>query len=137
MPDTPTPYTAADLRAEAARQHYELTRDPDYCGVGEQMEDKVIPSRQDSDGTEWDELGEGDFDTAQRTVHDLIDGAADVSAWAVDLGADGLEPSANAITLDGDDKPLARIHFAFSPDMDEATRAAFAARLAHLMAGAL
>lgn len=130
-----TPYTDDDLRHEAARQHKTATEDPDYCCVREQMEDWTpIPSRP---GDYWDELGEGDFDTAQRAIHDLIEGAADTSAWAVNLGADGLEASDSAVTLDGDDKPLVRIHFAFSPDMDEATRVAFAARLAHLMAGAL
>ncbi|MEE1813483.1 hypothetical protein PUR59_00220 [Streptomyces sp. SP18ES09] len=41
-----------------------------------------------------------------------------------DLGADGLHPYDGQLTLDGDDKPIARIHFAFAPDMPEDMRMA-------------
>lgn len=76
---TDLPYTDTDLRAEAARQHAGLTEDPDYVGIGEQMDDEI-----------WRGLSEDDYDAAQRSIHDLINGAADVSEWAVNLGAAGL-----------------------------------------------
>ena len=41
---TDRPYTDDDLRAEAARQHAALTEDPDFMGVGEQMQDQEIES---------------------------------------------------------------------------------------------
>ncbi|CAM5391491.1 hypothetical protein STENM36S_06329 [Streptomyces tendae] len=133
---TDHPYTDDDLRAEAARQHATLTEDPDFMGVGEQMEDGWVPSvetTEDGSGRTWkqllvveDETGDDEdyaaFGEAQRKIHALINGAADVSAWAVNLGADGLEPSTeHAITLNAG-RPIARIHFAFEPGMSEEMR---------------
>lgn len=92
-------YTDDDLRAEAARQHAALTEDPDFMGVGEQMEDAAVDHTDDGDTSlTWTELlvpqGAGAsyeaFGEAQRKIHGLINGAADVSQWAVDLGAAGL-----------------------------------------------
>ncbi|MEV5082887.1 hypothetical protein AB0K74_30065 [Streptomyces sp. NPDC056159] len=77
------------------------------------------------------------YNTVQRKIHALINGAADVSKWAVDLGADGLEPEDHTLTVDGDDTPLVRLHCAFSPDIDDRARIAFMTRLASVMANAL
>lgn len=130
---TERPYTDEDLRAEAARQHYTSTTDPDFMGIGEQMEDAPVDHTDDGETSlTWQELlvpeGGGSweaFGEAQRKIHDLINGAADVSEWAINLGADGLEPSdEHVITLDGDGKPIARIHFAFEPGMPDDTRTA-------------
>ena len=94
MPDLP--YTAADLRHEAARQHYDLTEDPDCMSVGDAMWDTHIKSTVTADGgTTWSHLRERDgdaFGAAQLAIHDLITGAADVSEWAITLGAAGLTP---------------------------------------------
>ncbi|MFB6626472.1 hypothetical protein ACFCWD_28890 [Streptomyces sp. NPDC056374] len=131
---TERPYTDADLRAEAARQHAALTEDPDFVGVGEQMEDARVGSveaKGDGSGRTWAELlaDEGDWDgpyeEAQGRIHDLINAAADVSDWAVALGADGLEPSDGVLSLKGDDKPIVRVHFAFDPDMPDEMRESF------------
>ncbi|CAM5591506.1 hypothetical protein [Streptomyces purpurascens] len=125
------PYTDDDLRAEAARQHATLTEDPDFVGVGEQMQDTEIPSLlppAEADGAEgphWDELlDEDQFDEAQRKIHDLINGAADVSAWAVDIGADGLAPLDSVLSMQTKTGPLARIYFAVRPDMPGEVRTA-------------
>ncbi|MFD8866056.1 hypothetical protein ACFV1F_17055 [Streptomyces sp. NPDC059590] len=139
------PYTDDDLRAEAARQHAFLTQDPDFVGIGEGMEDGPVHSTStDTDPARtWEELlpyeadGGKAYNTAQRAIHDLISGAADVSEWAINLGADQLEPEDHAITLDGDGKPLVRLHLAFHPDMDDAARQGFAMHLARVMADAL
>ncbi|MEE1774479.1 hypothetical protein PUR34_41490 [Streptomyces sp. JV185] len=131
---TDQPYTNADIRAEAARQHASLTEDPDFMGVGEAMEDSVVEST--DDGTcgrqTWDELLVGPtpndeyeaYNTAQRKIHDLIKGAASLSEWAVNLGADGLDPEEHSITIGADEKPIARIHFAFEPGMPDEMRTA-------------
>lgn len=131
---TDRPYTDEDLRTEAARQHYTATTDPDFMGIGEQMEDSVVASTDDGDtGLTWHELlvpqGAGAsykaYGEAQRAIDELLGKAADVSEWAINLGADGLEPSDDhAITLEGDGKPIARIHFAFEPGMPEEMRTA-------------
>lgn len=141
---TEKPYTDEDLRAEAARQHHELTTDPDFMGVGEAMEDSTVPSTEDA-GTPrtWDDVLRENADdyeqynAVQRKVHDLINGAADVSAWAVALGANGLEPEDHALSVDGDGTPLVRMHLAFHPDMPDGARQAFVMRLGQLMAEAL
>ncbi|MEH0417881.1 hypothetical protein [Streptomyces sp. B21-083] len=133
---TDQPYTDTDLRAEAARQHATLAEDPDFMGVGEQMEDASVESTDDGDSSlTWTELlvpqGAGAsheaFGEAQRKIHDLINGAADVSDWAVNLGADGLEPHGRAIDL-GDRR--VRIHFAFAADMSDDDRADLISQLA-------
>jgi hypothetical protein len=145
----PSPYTDHDIRAEAARQHAILTADPDFMGVGEQMEDAWVPSvetAEDGSARTWKQLlvtEDGDdedytaYDEAQEKIHTLIRGAADVSEWAVNLGADGLEPSPHTLNLDGDGHPLVRIHMAFHPDMDERDRQQFGLALAQVMANAL
>lgn len=127
---TDRPYTDDDLRAEAARQHATLAEDPDYMGVGEQMDDRFVryevvdPEHGDlmpPPGTpRWNELGEHEFDVAQNQIHDLINGAADVSEWAVNLGADGLEPDEHVVTA-GENR--VRVHFAFAADMSDDDRA--------------
>jgi hypothetical protein len=71
----------------------------------------------------WRSLSEDDFELAQNHIADLITGAADVSEWAVELGADGLEPGARVIDIGWNDGPLmARIHIAFALDMPEDER---------------
>ncbi|MFI1472078.1 hypothetical protein [Streptomyces wuyuanensis] len=147
---TDLPYTEADLRAEAARQYMSLTEDPEFMCVGEAMEDRYVQSTvvdEDPDfereGSTWGELlpynhDDGNaYNEAQRKIHNLIRGAADVSEWAVDLGTDGLEPSPNVLNLDGDGGPIVRLHMAFHPDMDERDRQRFGLALARVMANAL
>lgn len=129
---TDHPYTDADLLAEAARQHATLTEDPDFMGVGEQMEDAPVDHTDDNDTSlTWKELlvpeGGGSreaFGEAQRKIHDLIGDAADVSEWAVQLGAAGLEPDEHQLKFDVGDKPLVRIHFAFAAELSDEAREA-------------
>ncbi|MFE7899215.1 hypothetical protein ACFU3E_17130 [Streptomyces sp. NPDC057424] len=126
------PYTDADLRAEAARQHATASEDPDFMGVGEQMEytfiDSTIVDPDPATGTEpitgntWDALAPHDFEAAQRDIHRLINGAADVSEWAVNLGADGLEPDEHQLTWSAGEQPIVRVHFAFHPRMHAEAR---------------
>lgn len=138
------PYTDADLRIEAAKQHATLTDDPDFMGVGEQMEYSTVETTKDGETSlTWAQLlvPEGGtyeaYGAAQRKVHDLVRKAADLSDWAVNLGADELEPSPHVLNLDGDDKPIVRLHMAFHPDMDERARIRFGMGLAQAMANAL
>ncbi|MFR9796590.1 hypothetical protein ACL02U_11900 [Streptomyces sp. MS06] len=125
------PYTDDDLRAEAARQHHTASCDHDFVGIGEQMQGAEIesmlpPAETDgADGPHWDEiLDEDQFDTAQRSIADLLTNAADTSEWAVNLGADGLEPLPEQLTAHGDDSPMFRLHFAVRPDMPDDMRRA-------------
>ncbi|GAB2731535.1 hypothetical protein [Streptomyces bullii] len=141
---TDRPYTDDDLRAEAARQHATLTQDPDFMGVGEQMSGRFVRYEvvdPDHGGLMpapgspcWDDLDEDQYDQAQRKIHDLINGAVDVSEWAVSLGADGLEPTNHTVTLDNADGPFIRLHMAFHPDMPEHDRARFAMGLMKVIA---
>ncbi|MEE1818003.1 hypothetical protein PUR59_23650 [Streptomyces sp. SP18ES09] len=123
---TDRPYTDDDVRAEAARQLSTLIEDPDFISVGEAMLDARVASTcsdDEEDGITWDEaLNCGEFDEPQRAIHDLITSSADISDWAVNLGADGLVPYDGQLTLDGADKPFARIHFAFDAETPEEMR---------------
>lgn len=124
---TNRPYTDDDLRAEAARQHHSLTEDPDYVGVGEQMQGQEVTP---DGGVAWDDFRDETFDAAQRSIHDLINGAANVSEWAVDIGGAGLEPLDSVLSMQTSTGPLARIHFAVRPDMPERLRRALVEGLA-------
>ena len=124
---TDRPYTDADLRAEAARQlrRQALAVRPDTV-LRHMLDASVESTRCDGDALTWDEALEcRDLNGVAQQVAGLIDGAADVSEWAINLGADGLTPSTeHAITINGDHRPLARVHFAFSPDVPEEVRTA-------------
>lgn len=144
---TDRPYTDDDLRAEAAGQYRVALTDPDFMGIGEQMDGSFIESTViDPDpetGTEpvtgrtWDQLDGEHFANARRDINDLLDNAADVSEWAINLGADGLEAEEHAITINGDGRPIARIHFAFEPGMPDEMRTALVEGIGEAIAGAL
>lgn len=120
---TDRPYTDDDLRAEAAREIKYTLDNIDTDGLLESSTHEL------GDGSRWEQLAEGDWREALRRVDDLVEGAADVSEWAINLGADGLEPSdEHLITVNADngvERPIARIHFAFEPGMPEEMRTAF------------
>jgi hypothetical protein len=80
-----TPYTDDDLRAEAARQYAEVLSAPDLLEVGDEMQDRPVPSR--SGNVRWGELSDDDFHDARNEVHELLDDAVELSAWSVNLGA--------------------------------------------------
>lgn len=122
---TERPYTDDDLRAEAARQlsahgpgtHPEQT----YAA----MLDARIESTSDTDGPTWSEaLDVPELNTPANAIHALINGAADVSEWAVNLGADGLEPLFETLSAQTDNGPWFRLHFAVRPDMPDDMRRA-------------
>lgn len=125
-------YTSDDLRFEAAKQHYTATTDPDFMGIGEQMDGSPIEStfydaagQRHGNGRVWNQLDAADFGAAQDAIGDLIGNAADVSEWAINLGADGLEPEEHQFTLNAGPKPIIRVHFAFAPEMSDDARGAF------------
>ncbi|MFJ6239827.1 hypothetical protein ACIQH0_37875 [Streptomyces griseus] len=139
---TEKPYTDDDLRAEAARQHYTATTDPDFMGIGEQMQDSPIESTtalvDNPVGPTWGEaLGDDEFEAAQRAIDDLLGQAVDVSDWAISLGADGLEPDDHTLQLGVDpgsgDQPRVRMHFAFHPEMTSADRDSFVVELSKVV----
>lgn len=117
---TDHPYTDEDLRSAAALMHYAMTTEPNPADA-----DSVL-----SGHPAWAhvEVGSDEEDTLRESVVELVSGAADVSEWAINLGADGLEPSDDhVITVNADngvERPIARIHFAFEPDMPEEMRTA-------------
>lgn len=131
---TDQPYTSDDLRAEAARQHHTVTGNPVFNEIAEQMRGSRIPSTvADAEapattvtgGRTWDMLAIADFRAAHHAIDHLRCNAADVSGWAVNLGADGLEPEEHEVTLKSDERPIVRVHFAFAPELSERTREAF------------
>lgn len=124
---TETPYTDDDLRAEAARQIKYTLDNLDTDGLLDASTYEL------GHGGRWEQLAEGDWRDALRRVDELVEGAADVSEWAVNLGADGLEPSAaHEITIDAG-RPIARVLFAFEPGMPEEMRTALVEGLSHAL----
>ena len=111
---TDQPYTDEDLRIVAAKY---LGDDWDSLSIREDLKEP----------DPWSSLDEDTFKTALRKIVDLATKAADLSAWAVALAADGLEASPDEINLDNANGPFLRLHFAFHPDMAIEDRHRFAA----------
>jgi len=87
------PYTNDDLRREAARQYAEIVSMPDLLEVGDEMRPRPIASTSGDTpetATTWGQLSGDDFHDARNEVQELLDDVADMSRWAVDLGACGL-----------------------------------------------
>jgi hypothetical protein len=137
------PYTDDDLRTEAARQLAALAQDHDFMGIGEQMLGTEIPSKlppAEADGAEgmhWDDLPDDDFDAAQHSIDDLLTKAADLSEWAIGLGADELEPGGYVLKIGSAARQIARVHFAFDPGLPEPVRASLVEGLAQTIADSL
>jgi len=121
-------YTEVDLDLAAMLQLRQLVADHSPLDVGSRMEHDYIRMVEDPEtggfqpalgSDRWGELPESEFDEARHRIHGRIAGAADLSPWAVAMGADELEPSTHVIDLRTGDGIRARIHFAFGPDMPE------------------
>jgi hypothetical protein len=136
---TDLPYTDTDLRAEAASCLAALSIGPTAPDIRRSLPGTYVDSHRTEDGgATWDDLlGEEGLGAAAGKIHGLVDGAADVSEWAINLGADGLEPSSDHVTVTGDDRPIVRIHLAFDPGMPAAARAAVTAGLGQALADLL
>ncbi|MFE9921605.1 hypothetical protein ACFYQA_08480 [Streptomyces sp. NPDC005774] len=119
-----SPYTDNDLRAEAARLHARAARDTD---------DRIRPAAK----RKWAQAAPEVIDEACDELVSLLDGAADTSEWAVNLGADRLEPTGHTVQLGVDpgdgDRPRVRLHFAFHPDMTDADRDSFVMALSKVV----
>lgn len=104
--------TEDDVRAEAARLHAGAARDAD---------ERIRPSVQHR----WGSLLDAEkVDEVCDRVIDTLDRVANTSRWAVDLGADGLEPHAAFVDIAAKGLTGVRIHFAFHPDMPDGLREA-------------
>lgn len=136
---TDQPYTDTDLRAEAALARDALMHLPTTEEIVTSLRGAYVSSlHADGDEATWGNLlDEEGLTEAARRIGELMVPAAPVGQWAVDLGADGLEPSPHVLNLDGDDKPVVRIHMAFDPDMPERDRQCFGMALAQVMANSL
>ncbi|MFH8531573.1 hypothetical protein ACH4GE_24520 [Streptomyces tendae] len=122
MPDHP--YTDTDLRAEAGLALSALVHLPTVEEIAASLRDSYVPHlHADGDEATWGNLlGQEGLTEAARQIRELMIPAAPVGEWAVNLGADGLQPSTeHAITLNAG-QPIARIHFAFEPGMSEEMR---------------
>lgn len=123
---TDRPYTDEDLRAEAASCLTALVTLPATADIRRSLPDTYIDSHftpdSGADATWAAVVGEDGLDVPVREIHALIQGAANTAEWAINLGADGLEPTAHVINLDNPDGPFVRLHLAIHPDMPETDR---------------
>jgi hypothetical protein len=90
-----TPYTQQDLVAEAAVCREALSLQPSVADLERSLPDTYIASQRADDGTgpTYGDLLDADGIAAlSHATHGLIIGAADVSEWAVLLGAARLVP---------------------------------------------
>lgn len=118
------PYTDADLRAEAASCLNALAILPTVQDIQRSLPGTYVDShRTDDGGATWDDLLDAaGVGTAVGEIHALIDGAADVSAWAITLGAAGLQPVADiGVRLTTGGHPIA-VQIAIDPELTDAAR---------------
>ncbi|WP_432010145.1 hypothetical protein [Streptomyces cucumeris] len=123
---TDRPYTDADLRAEAASCLSALSIRPTPQDIRRSLPDTYIDSHRtpDSgrDATWADVVGEDGLDAPAGEIHALVEGAADVSGWAIQLGADGLRPVTHELTWSAGPQPIVRVHFAFHGGVSDEAR---------------
>jgi len=137
---TDQPYTDADVMAEAARQHRSLTEDPYRPRTGDRMEYALVPSTDDGlGGSTWGGLlpVQAEYDAARNEIHRHLAGAADLSGWAVAMGADGLVPAEHPVNLRHQGRPVVRAHLAFPPHLTETQRDDIAEAVAEGIAAAV
>ncbi|MGW7617345.1 hypothetical protein ACWGLG_16060 [Streptomyces antimycoticus] len=97
---TDSPHTNADLRATAAEVVATAIREITPSEIADRMDRNYVQSTNpgDGNGRTWAQLlNRGDLDTTEflatrQQVDDLIRDAADVSEWAIQLGAANLTP---------------------------------------------
>jgi hypothetical protein len=107
---TDRPYTDDDLRTEAARH---LNDGMDGLEILTAMADRAP----------WDALTTDDFNSAHGAVVQLVDSAADLSEWAIALGAAGLKPVADiGVRLTTGGHPVA-VQIAIDPDLTDQAQA--------------
>jgi hypothetical protein len=130
---TDRPYTDNDLQAQAALCLSALSTSPTVADILRWLPGAYVEGRS---GNTWgDVLDNAGLATVARKIHALIGdagnavGGLNAARWLIDLGADGLEPSEQQLTL-GAGEPRVRIHFAFAPDMSETDRRDFVAEIA-------
>ncbi|MER5960597.1 hypothetical protein [Streptomyces sp. NPDC001893] len=122
---TDRPYTDADLRDQAVGLLQCISSPPTLDDVKQWLPAWIPSIRTEDSGREatWGGiLDAAEMQTAADQINTLIEGAADTSAWAVRLGADALKPSTEHEIAIEAGRPIARIHFAFEPDMPEDMR---------------
>jgi len=139
---TDRPYTDEDLRTEAARQHQlHIVHSNPRLLLGRMLDGPIESTRSDDDALTWDEaLNCEQLNEPKNAIADLIRGAADTSRWAVDLGADGLQPDGHTLQLgakeagdDDSEQPFVRMHFAFHPTATDAERDRFVMELSKVI----
>ncbi|MEW2187800.1 hypothetical protein AB0900_31415 [Streptomyces cellulosae] len=137
------PYTDDDIRTEAAICLLGLSTTPDVADIRRWLPGAYVESHREDDGSghTWgDLLNENGLGEVTSKVHALIEGAADVSVWAINLGADGLQPDGHTLQLgakeagdDDSEQPFVRMHFAFHPDATDAERDRFVMELSKVV----
>jgi hypothetical protein len=116
---TDLPYTDTDLRAEAASSSRTVHRaDPDFRAHprahGGRLHYEVQPPR--TAAPRGTTCSARTTSTRPSAIDDLLAGAADVSEWAINLGADGLEPSLQRdSSIEPATTPIVRIHARVPP----------------------
>jgi hypothetical protein len=105
------PYTEGDLRAEAARY---VGTDWDGLEVTAAMADRP----------HWKGLSDDLFQEAFGAVVGLVEGAVDLSRYAVDCGAEGLSPVKHRLVRGVETNPVcAAFHVALDPHLELNQRA--------------
>jgi hypothetical protein len=122
-------YTEDDLKDAASVVFAALVTDVDRVRVAELIADEEVTSLAPQDapddvhGVTWSGLleDEGDetpeYTEAAERVHGLVTKAADVSEWAVNLGASGMTPLDAVVDIVFDGAPGVRLMFAINPEV--------------------
>lgn len=133
------PYTTEDLRTEAGLALSALVHLPTVEEIATSLRQSYVPHlHADGDHATWgDLLDENGLTEAARQISEQMIPAAPVGEWAVNLGADGLQPTGDCFSMQGDGQPILRVHFAFTPDMPEDARQAFINGVGQLIANHL
>jgi hypothetical protein len=114
-----TPYwSEGDARHEAARRHANAIDMACADGTSDDMGDETIPSKaapaeaDGADGMRWKDLPREEWDAADKRARELLHDSADVSRWAVDLGAENLDAHPHVVIRDENGVAVAAVQIA-------------------------
>lgn len=122
---TPPLYTDQDIRSEAAHCLLALISLPTVPDILRWLPGAYVDSYREDDGSgqTWgDVLDNTGLATVARKIHELITATMPLPFWAVNLHADGLEPSSEHVEITEGTHIGVRIHFAFDPDLPQEIR---------------
>ncbi|MFI6491258.1 hypothetical protein [Streptomyces sp. NPDC050564] len=89
---------------------------------GDSLETLTVTETADDHGMDTSDWRGEDWDAYIDAVWKILRNAPNLTEWAINLGADGLQPDEHQLTWSAGDQPIVRVHLAFHSGMHAEAR---------------